>query len=113
MGWHSKRRKKRGGKNTHTHKTQTKVSNRSLPATSHFLLIFSRNGQFKDREGKGKPDEAIAKTNFHFFCARHGYRLVFFEEKLPGAEDRKATWSKIIALQRVMPLGQLKVHLKL
>ena len=98
---------------THTHKTQTKVSNRSLPATSHFLLISSRNGQFKDREGKGKPDEAIAKTNFHLFCGRHGYRLVFFEEKLPGAEDRKATWSKIIALQRVMPLGQLKVHLKL
>ena len=58
-------------------------------------------------EGKLKAKaEAIAKTNFHFFCARHGYRLVFFEEKLPGAQGRKPTWSKIIALQRVMPLGK-------
>lgn len=44
----------------------------------------------------------IAKRNFQNYCDYQGYRLVWFDEKQPLAEHRKATWSKIVALQKVL-----------
>eukprot|EP00913_Durusdinium_trenchii_P025140 g23599.t1 len=44
----------------------------------------------------------LAKQNFQEYTDYHGYKLVFFTQTPPGAEDRPPHWSKVLALLNVL-----------